>query len=1064
MNKNKGKVNVIHLRLVKYLLLISLSFMGQIYAHAQTIQGIVTDDLNLGFPGVNIILKGTTIGTITDINGAYTIDISKVKNPELEFTFIGFRTLDVKVKNRRKINIKMQPDVAKLDEVVVVGYGTQKRISVTGAVNSINASSLVSPGASIATSLTGKLPGTVIIQNSGTAGASASAIRIRGATSNPLVLVDGVERDFEDLNQDEIKSISVLKDASATAVYGIRGGNGVIIVTTKRGQMGKPKVNFQTKFGLIARGNVLDMLTSAQMAEMYNEGLRNDNGIPLGIDVPGYTDKYSQYDIDMYRSGKDPIMYPSHNWYDEFTNDFGASQRYSLNISGGTKNIRYFTSLSYMYERDAYKSFDVDYDDSSYYSRYNVRSNIDIDLTKTTVFSVDLGGQFANTHSPNCSFGSLTDAMFQTFPNAQTLYDGKIIVVNPDNLNKTPYGTMYDRGYKDNHTNKVQVALKLKQDLGIITQGLSFNMSASYDHTFYNNFTASKAVPYYYASYNTIEGQDGTTYQPWVDPNTGITYNPLTGEVMDNPVKLLRNSTTVSKLSSSRTTGTKLRNLNFKARLQYSRDFGLHHVGGIGVFSLNEKRYNVGSPVYVPFRYMEFAARASYNYANRYFAEFNAGYNGSETFAKEHRFGFFPAASLGWVISNEPLFPKNNVLSFLKVRGSYGTTGIDTSTSRFAYYDAYTQSLSGGYLFGTTPKGQGTYSQTKAGNPDVSWATNYQRNIGVETKWFKNHLNINLDIFKNEKKDIIMLPNSVPSIITAKWAPMNMKQINYQGYEVSAKWEDKIGPVKYYLRGNYNFADAEVIFMDEIEPQYEWQRKTGSHPQQILGLECIGFYSQEDIDAISANNWEGTPENPTSTWAGKKLQAGDLKYVDLNKDGNIDDQDKKYWDNTTIPKTTYGFGGGLTYKKWNFNFFFQGVSDVTYVISGFVKNAFQSGRTSGAAYIMNRWTQERYDAGEKIEFPRMSATISLDSDHNMQNSNFWFRDASYIRLKNASISYKFAPKSLKKLGIQNVLASISGTNLLTFSDLKLVDPESTSGSNAVLPPNKVFTFGLNFNF
>lgn len=1045
------------------MLIIITSLPSTAYAQRQIVRGTVTDDTGLGFPGVSIMLKGTTKGTITDLDGMYRIDVSGTKNPTLEFSFVGFKTKTVKVGKQKEISFQMETDVAQLDEVVVVGYGTQKRISVTGAVNSVKAADLPTAGASVATALVGKLPGTVIVQNSGQAGATASQIRIRGASASPLILVDGVERGFESLDQDEIQSISVLKDASATAVYGIRGGDGVIIVTTKRGQMGKPKVSLKTEFGLIARGEVLDMLSSAEMAEMYNEGARNDAGVPLGVDVSGYTDPYSQYEIDMYKNNADPILYPSHNWYDDMTNDFGHRERYTLNLSGGTKDIRYFTSLGYMKERDAYKDFNVGYDDESYYERYNVRSNIDIDLTQSTVVSVDLGGQFATRHMPNSSFGELTNTMFRTLPNAQMLHGDKIVILNPENEDRTPYGELYNVGYKDNSTNKVQVALKVKQNLDMITEGLSFDMSLAYDHSFYNNYTASKRIPLYYAERVPVYDGEGNAYTPWVDPASGLIYNPLTGEQMDNDIKFMRNGDTESKLSGSRSTGTNKRNVNFKARLKYGRDFGRHHVGAVGVFSLNEQRYSVGSPSYVPFRYLEFAARASYNYAERYFLELNAGYNGSETFEEDNRFGFFPAVSGGWVLSNESFFPENDILTFVKFRGSYGQTGIDKSISRFAYYDAYKLSMSGGYPFGVTPSGQGISYQTKAGNPDVSWATNTQRNLALETKWFNDRLSLDFDVFKNEKEDIIMSPNAVPSVITAKLPPSNMKEIDYEGYEISGSWRDKIGDFQYHLRANYSYADAEVIFMDEIAPNHEWQALTGRHPQQVSGLDCVGFYSQEDIDALKASNWEGTPENPTSLWAGNNLQAGDLKYRDLDGNGIINAEDKKYWDNTSVPKTTFGFGGGFTYKNFSCNMFFQGVDDVTYSIDGFVRRPFQSGKTSGASYIQNRWTQERYDAGKKIDFPRMSAVTS-DGDHNFQNSSFWFRDASYIRLKNVSVSYKFEPSLLKQVGVKKVKATLSATNLLTWTDLDIVDPESQRGNNAVLPPNKVFTLGLNFNF
>lgn len=1053
MRKRRKKINIIFC----LLFLFSLN----VYSQSRIITGTVKDDLGLEMPGVTVQLKGTSdIGTITDFNGVFSLDIGSVRKPVLKFSFVGFKTQEVDVSNLNVVDLEMSQDVAKLDEVVVIGYGTQKRISITGAVNSIKPDELtLSSSSSIATALTGRLPGTVIVQNSGLAGSKASNISIRGAGS-PLILVDGIERSFEDLDMDEVESISVLKDASATAVYGIRGGNGVIIVTTKRGHEGKFKVNLKTEFGLSKRGKFPEMLDSYNYALLQNEGNRNDNFIAL--DDETYTgDLYSKDEIELYRTGIDPIMHPSHNWADDLMNDFGHRERYNLSLSGGNKFFKSFTTIGYMNERDVYKSYDVGYNDKSTYSRYNIRTNLDLNLTSSTVLSFDLGGQFSNRHRPNTDFAGLTKDMLITPPNRGTLYDGKLISTTTE-IGDFPFKNVYDVGYKDEFSNKLQFALKLNQKLDFITKGLKFGMSVSYDHGFSNTYTATHSVPIYIPGFT--DKETGTVYTSGleVDSSTGLVKNPVTSTwVPLSEVELLRNGTE-SKLNGSRGTGTSAKNFNLRANLNYSRTFGKHDIGAMAVFTINSKSFHSSSDSYVPLRYMELAARLSYNYDSKYFVEVNAGYNGSETFASKNRFGFFPAVSLGYVLTNENFFPKNNVLTFLKLRGSFGTTGIDKGINRFMYYDEYNISYSGGYLFGSTPGGLGEAIQTAAGNMDVMWATNYQKNIALETKWFDDKLRFDADFFRNDRKGIMMEPNSVPSIVASQLPAGNLKDLRYEGYEFQLGWKDNIGSVSYNLFANYNYANAINIFIDEVKPEYDWQIKTGKNPNQMFGLECIGFYSQEDIDFLNNNGGKGTKDIPSSNFA-TKLHPGDLKYKDLNEDGIIDDNDMKYFENTTTPKRTFGFGGGLRWKKFGVNVFFQGASDVSYLISGQMRVAFQSGGCNGAEYITKRWTQERFDAGEDILFPRMSATGAA-TDHNYQSSNFWLKDASYIRLKNLELSYKVKTKKLQRLGVEALNITLSGTNLFTWSKLDIVDPETKSGDNIPVPPNKVYTLGLNFSF
>ncbi len=1028
-----------------YRLLAIMAFLSvmspSVFAQERTITGTVTDEAGLTIPGATVLLQGTTIGTITDIDGNYSIVLTNQKDPVLEFSFIGLKSQIINVADQSVINVTLGADVNDIEEVVVVGYGTQKRISVTGAVNTLKADELNSASSSsLAASLTGKMPGTVVVQGSGVAGANATSIRIRGAEGNPLILVDGVERSFQDIDPDEIESITTLKDASATAVYGIRGGDGVIIITTKRGKEGPAKISVKAEYGFIEAGKRLEMLDAYEYASMYNEGAINDNSAELedlngdGTITPDEY-PYTPDDLELFRNGQDPIFHPNNSWYDDLTDDFGYRQRYTVNISGGHQKMRYYTSIGYMRERDIYKDFNVGYDDRSYYRRYNLRTNLDIDVTSTTVLSVNLAGQFANRHKPNMDFGDLTYTMFRTPPTVASLREGRIIKNDQGFSDTTPIEKIYNNGYQDNHTNQMQFSIKLKQNLDFITKGLGADVSFSYDHGFTNNYTASKNIP---------------KYVPYEEEDGSVRYERIGSE---------------GKLGSKRETKTKPRDFVIRTKLNYKRNFGRHNVGAVGVFTASEEAFltSGGNPLYVPRKYLEVAGRFSYNFDDRYFVEFNAGYNGSETFAEENRFGFFPAISGGWVITSEEFFPKNDILTFLKVRGSYGTTGNDKGDKRFLYFDTYDISYSGGYNFGITPSGQGEAKQTKVGNPDVQWSTSHQSNFAVEAKFFNSKLHLQGDWFKTKIEDKLRdVESGIPTIVGESELPAaNFEDKEIWGHEFQIKYNHKFGKLDWDIFANYSFADKKIVDIREQKPPAPWQAKTGKHPDNVLGYDAVGFYTQDDIDYLAANGGLGD-ENVVGV-DNYTPQAGDLKYRDLDGDYMITVMDMKTFENVTSPKKSFGFGTGFKYKGFSLDLFFQGVRDVTYVMKNRVRIPFFSGTNSGASYITKRWTPERFANGEEILYPRMSIS-GKNTDHNHLSSDFWFRDASYIRLKNAELAYKFKGSKLKEIGISSLRVYMSGTNLLTWTDLDLVDPETKAGDNTPIGPNKVYTLGVNVSF
>lgn len=997
-----------------------------------TVTGVVKDIDGYGIPGVTVTVKFTSLGVLTDLDGNYSIEVPKDKET-IVFSFMGLKTQEISIDGKRKIDVEMEEDIESLDEVVVVGYGTQKRVSITGSVTSLKAEELQStPSVSLATALTGQMPGLVVVQNNGIAGSQSSSINIRGigtpGDSSPLILVDGIERDFESLDMDEVQNISILKDASATAVYGVKGANGVIIVTTKRGLVQKPRVTFSANYGLIQAAKFVDLMDSYQFATLENEGTMNDNYGAEGTELP-----WSQEDLDLFLSGEDPYLHSSHNWYDELTNEFGNKHKLSFGLNGGTEKVKYFVSLSYNYERDIFKDYDVDYDDRSNYRRYNVRSNLDFELSPTTQLNINLGGQFADRHQPNTDLSAVSYSMFRTTPMTMSLIDGKL--VGRDYDSSTGLQALYDNGYKEVYTNKMQLTATLKQQLSFITQGLSFRANVAYDHSYTSTLTCSKNIPYYLAELD------------------------ADGEIS------LRQRGYETKLGSSRGQSTSSKTINFKAFLNYARDFtGGHNVSAVGVFSANSKYYvmKVGGTSlpysYVPNKYLEYAGRVSYNYNERYFIEGNVGFNGSENFAEAHRFGFFPAVSGGWVLSNEAFFKENNFLNFFKIRGSYGVTGNDKiSSDRFFYSALYTMD-SGGYKFGDSPTSQGEALEARVGNEDLTWEKSYQKNFALETIWLDSRLKIDADIFYAHREDILLEQQKVSTVSAVALPPDNIGIVDNEGYEVKASWKDKIGKLSYTLRGNYNFAENTYIEKGEINQPYEWMVTTGHGIKYASGLVYEGFLTAEEAD-IANNN--PTADNPASGFAKSTLQAGDMKFKDLNEDGIVDANDMKVFnDITTVPKTTFGFGFDLKYAGWSLSTFFQGAKDVTYTISDRMRMPFFNGYNNAPTYNEDRWTPETADTAK---LPRMTAS-STAADHNYQNSDFWMKDASYIRLKNAEIAYVFPKSRLKKVGLSSCKVYVNGNNLLTFTDLEHVDPESKSGSKVPIPPNRVYNLGVKVAF
>ncbi|MDP4208468.1 MAG: TonB-dependent receptor [Bacteroidota bacterium] len=1001
------------------------------------VSGTITDINDNPLPGVSVMVKNTTRGVVSDLNGKYTINVDS-RNDILVFSFIGFVTEMAPVKTQNVIDVKLSEDVQKLEEVVVVGFGSQKKVSVTGAISNIATKDLVqSPVANITNSLVGRLPGLTAVQRSGEPGQEGSTIKIRGIgtlsdgdPSSPIIVVDGVERDnINLLDPNEIETISILKDASATAVYGIRGANGVIIVTTKTGTEGKPKFSFSANYALQNVTKTPDLVGAYDWAKLKNEALLND-GKPI---------MFSDDDLQKFKDHSNPIFYPDINWFDKILKPYTGQQQYNLNISGGTKTTKYFVSLGYFKQDGMYRygDYNSDYNTNPSYKRYNLRSNFDFNITKRLVTYIKLSAQIADMNYPGKSASDIFYSVLCANPiSSPGLIGDKIIsgyVIDPIKVSiargSNPLTSILTNGYAQNYNSRVNLNVGFKYDLDFITRGLLFRGMTTYDS--------------YYA-HNVSRGKNVDQYGIYQDPNDAT-----------KPIYI--RTTTDQPLGFSESSD-KDRVIYSEAALEYNRTFSKHTVTGLLLYN-QRKHYNPGLAYNVPEAMLGAVGRVTYNYSNRYLAEFDMGYNGSEQFAEGKRFGFFPAFSLGWVATEEPFFPKNDWVSFLKVRGSYGEVGNDKlGGTRFLYLPnsfSYTGTAGGGYYFGTYGVDRQAYNgsaEGKIGNPDVTWERAKKWNIGYEIKFLHDRLSFTSDFFGEKRNNILITLQSPTALVGATLPAANKGKVENHGFEFDGSWRDKIGKINYWFKANYSFARNKVIEKDEPQKQYPWMMETGYSVSQFKGLIFDGYFNT--VDELS--------NRPTSAWSDAQIKLGDMRYKDINGDGIIDSKDAVPIGYANFPEITYGVSFGGDYKGFDFSILFQGVAHVSCNLSETAAWPFDQNTRQAQTWHLERWTPERYAAGEKISFPRVSEGGVIANDK--QLSTFWLQDASYLRLKNAEVGYRFKGSVLKKVGIESLRIYMNGNNLITWTKMKTYDPEAPSGRGQFYPQIRTFNAGLNLTF
>lgn len=1050
------------------------------------VTGTVLDESGLPVIGANIMVKGMNVGTITDMDGHFSLEVPYAE-ASLTVSFIGYTTQDVPLKGRKNVDVVLVEDTKTLQEVVVVGYGSQKKATLTGAVASVNVKELSqSPSANITNALAGRMPGLTVTQfGGGEPGKDVASFSVRGLSSyntsaqSPIIIVDGVERSIETLDPNEIETFSILKDASATAVYGIRGANGVVIVTTKKGvAQSKPTVEFKAQAGIASPVSFPDYLGSADYARLYNQALKNDN--PGWADDPSIQERlFSDEMIANWERAKgdntDGLGYN----IDLFDYAFrpAIQQNYTLSLRGGSDRARYFAMIGYFNQDGNYRYSDLNdgYSTNGGYNRYNLRANLDIDITKNFYVSVGIGGQITDTNesgggSENIIFtANTTPPIYPVVlernghPANETYYmdHPNGLLFGNNQYTKNILGEIAYMGYKTTHKINFQGNFVIGHKLDFITKGLKVEGMFSYDmeegHVIDRSMDRELANNEYYGGYATFYPTEGLGI--YADPQTVRYSGAYTPAIDKFTVDKTKKNDYLYYAGISR--------LYMQAKLDYQRSFGNHNVAGM--FMMNRSQRNVGNEV--AYRYQGFAARVTYDYANKYLFEANVGINGSENFSKAHRYGVFPSFSLGWVPTEEKFMASSRKwLDYLKFRTSLGWVGNDQGIGRFLYVQYYNTTDASSWNTGTEYN-QGMGGGLEEGdlaNPDLTWERGIKFNFGVDMRMFNSRLSLALDAFYERRWDIITNTGGndvvgIPDLFGKTSSYVNAGTVINRGIDIELGWNDRIGrDFTYYVRFNAGFARNKILDMMEIDREVLWMRRTGCRVGEHFVYEVDHFVKdQAEADKLNAMN-NGTGFQP---WG--KLAPGDVVYKDLNGDGKIDDQhDLKPMGNPKIPELQFGLPIGFSYKGWDLSLLFQGAALSSLQLSGPAVYDFPTMGSQGnnmgkvKGMHLDSWTPENPNA----KYP----ALHLGNHPNNKNdaSSLFLYDASYLRLKNIEIGYSLPQKWIQKVHLQQVRFYLQGMNLLTFDKLGDVnmDPETGDGDGSWYPIQRVYNFGVNVTF
>ena len=1017
------------------------------------ISGRVTDIKGEPLIGVNVTVDGDANGSITNMDGLYEIFVTK-KSVVLKFTYIGFKTSEIRTNASTNIyDVTLEEQVNELEETVIVGYGTQRKISNIGAQSSMKMEDIKTPSASLTTTLAGRLAGVVAVQRTGEPGKDAADIWIRGIstpnTSSPLVLVDGVERSFNDIDPEDIESLTTLKDASATAVYGVRGANGVILIKTKPGKVGKPTVSADYYESFTRFTKMVDLADGITYMNAANEAMRND----------GIATKYTEDQIRNTIAGKDPYLYPNVDWLKEIFNDWGHNRRVNVNVRGGSEKVAYYASVSYFNETGMTvtdKNIDT-YDSKMKYSRYNFTTNLNIDVTPTTKVEIGAQGYLGEGNYPAISSADLYNAAMSISPveyPKMFFVNGEAFVpgTSTNNNFNNPYSQATRRGYDNLTKNQIYSNLRVTQDLDMLTKGLKLTAMYAFD------------------VYNEIHVHQDRAESTYNFLDTSVPYDMNGQPILQ---RIYEGSNVLSY--KQETSGNKKTYL--EASLNYDRTFNDdHRVSALFLFNQQSKLlYPKGTlEDAIPYRMMGIAGRATYSWKDRYFAEFNIGYNGAENFSPKHRFGTFPAFGVGWVVSNEKFWqPLSKAVSFLKIRYTDGKVGnSEVSDRRFMYLDQMKENGDYGYKFGPNGTKWAGYETVNMA-VDLIWEESRKQDLGIDLKLFNDDLSIVFDLFKERRENILLKrEHSIPSFLGYNTsAPYgNIGIIENKGFDGTIEYNKRINKDWVIaLRGNVTFNKDKWIQGELPEQKYEWMNQYGHNINGVKGYVAEGLFTQTEIDDMA--RWESlsdankaiTPKPFASQFG--TVKAGDIKYKDLNNDGQIDAYDQTYISRGDVPTTVYGFGFTVGWKDLSVGMMFQGVAGAERVLNGSSVNPFNGGGGSGNLYsnIGDRWTEENPD--QNAFYPRLSYGSETTSNiNNFQKSTWWVRNMNFLRLKTLQISYNLPKPWVNKVHLKNAAVYVMGTNLFTLSRFKLWDPELNTDNGASYPNTTSYSVGINFTF
>lgn len=1114
MNKNKVlKSSVLPLALCLTTMTFSPILVSKAIAEVQNVQqgelvkGTIVDETGEPIIGATVLVVGgsATQGTVADMDGNFSIKVKP--GAKLKISYIGFADQVVPAKNGMKVTMK-EGGAVNLNAVEVVAYGVQKKVTMTGAISSVKSEDLVRTSVgSVNNVLGGQLSGVTTVQYSGEPGSDAAEIFVRGKAtwgdSQPLIQVDGVERTMADIDPNEIESVTVLKDASATAVFGVRGANGVVLITTKRGAQGKAKINVSTSWTALAPTKMVEQASSNEYANFYNQMSLNDywmranKSVAIGKypDLDAYTaehtfsNSFSEGIIQKFATGSDPIRFPSTKWADYIMKDVTLQQQHNLNISGGTDRVKYFISAGYYSQDGLFKEFDAGYNYGYQYHRFNYRSNLDLKATKTTTLSFNVAGNVSNADKPYTGSGAagLIKQIYYATPfSSPGIVDNKLVYCTADyDDQKLPFvGNAgmgyYGNGFMQTNINKIQMDLVLDQKLDFITKGLSFKAKGSYNSAYTINKQGKSVV----ASFNPLIQYEKDDQGQFILDAEGNKKIILNADGTPYIVYRQNGNDTDPSYSASQ---AKARDWYLEGSFNYSRVFDKHTVNALLLYN-QSKQYYYSNSSYpdVPRSYVGLVGRVTYDYASRYMAEFNMGYNGSENFAPGRRFGVFPAGSVGWILSEEKFWkPISKVASFFKIRASWGLVGNDKTKDaiRFLYLaDPYITGSYGltnnmtnwadsyGYLFGNAQSGtvQGTSSVAGAyesikNNPDIGWEKAFKQDYGFDLYFFGDRFKTTFDYYREHRTDILVRDETVPSTIGFTMPYTNAGEAKSWGWELSLGYNDKIGKdFRFWGKLNLSYNQNEIVEMKEEPKKNEYMMARGHRIGARSMYKFWKYYEGEQTKV----EYEKTFGQPFPTQLKDYLMPGDCVYIDLDGDGKINPNDKTR-DNgyTDDPEYMAGLTLGFNYKRLTFNMQLTGAWNVSRYITDVFRQPFycSSNTTQGGLlsyHVNNTWTPESYESQDAL-YPR--ATWD-NAEQNYAESDLWEKDAKYLRLKTVSLSYDFINPAFKKIGMHKCEVTLSGYNLLTFTPYKWGDPETRASNAPSYPLQRTYTISLNVGF